>query len=86
MRGILKSFPGSFSFFALLLGYLLSDLLGVWVIAPVARGLGFFLAVLAFAPFLRKRQIEFWRVLIVASYLGGVALIWSVILRQMRLE
>lgn len=86
MRRILKSFPDNFGFLALLLGYLLSDLLSLWLAVPFARGLGFFLAILSFAPFARKRQIEFRQLLIVASVLGGVALSWSLILKQFRLE
>jgi hypothetical protein len=79
-------FSANVTFFALLVAYLLSDLLRFWLVVPAARGLGFFLAVLSFTPFVRKREGTFWQVLALALLWGGVALIWSVILRQLRLE
>jgi hypothetical protein len=59
--------------------YCLSDILGRWLVVPLAHSLGYFFAVMSLAPFARKQQIELPRLLILALLAAGIALIWSVI-------
>jgi len=73
-----KSIPSSFAL-AILIGYLLSELLTRHVRAPLAQGLGFFLGGLAVIPFSLK-QCPLTRLLILAVGLGTLALVLSLVL------
>lgn len=81
-----KYFPDKLGLLALFVGTLLSDILSVWLVVPIARSLGFFLAVMSLAPFARKHQIEFRRLLMLALLAAGMALVWSLILDALRLK
>jgi hypothetical protein len=81
-----KQFPTNVAFLALLAGFLLSDMLAIWMVVPVARGLGFFLAVVAFFPVVRRHHITFQRVLIMALSAGLIAGTWSLLLMLFRLK
>jgi uncharacterized membrane protein YiaA len=81
-----KYFSVNLALLALIVGTVLSDILGRWLAVPLARGLAFFLAVMSLAPFARKHQIEFPRLLKLAVLAAAMALVWSLILFALGLK